>query len=55
MGAGYYGIEPATCARVMLKAFQDYLGSETGIKEVVICVLDTPQHDAFQNALAALG
>ena len=54
MGAGYYGILPGTCASVMLKALQDYLGSTTGIKEVVICVFDTPQYDAFQSALAAL-
>jgi len=54
MGAGYYGIPPGTCATVMLAALKDYLGSETGINEVVICVFDTPQYDAFQNALAAL-
>jgi O-acetyl-ADP-ribose deacetylase (regulator of RNase III) len=54
MGAGYYGIPPVTCAAVMLNALKDYLGSDTGIKEVVVCVFDTPQQDAFQKALAAL-
>jgi O-acetyl-ADP-ribose deacetylase (regulator of RNase III) len=54
MGAGYYAILPETCARVMLDALKEYLGFETGIKEVVICVFDTPQWDAFQSALATL-
>jgi len=51
MGAGYYGIPPATCAAVMIEALKEYLGSVTGIKEIVICVFDTPQSDAFRTAL----
>lgn len=55
MGAGYYGIPPDLCARVMLDVIKSHLGSETGIKEVVICVLDTPQYEAFEARMAALG
>ena len=55
MGAGYYGIPPDLCARVMLDVTKSYLESETGIKELVICVLDTRQYEAFQARLAALG
>jgi len=54
MGAGYYGILPGTCAKVMIDALRDYLRAETGIREVIICVFDTPQYDAFKSALAAL-
>jgi O-acetyl-ADP-ribose deacetylase (regulator of RNase III) len=48
MGAGYYGIAPGLCARVMLEVIRGHLEGETAIKEVVICVLDTSQYDAFK-------
>jgi O-acetyl-ADP-ribose deacetylase (regulator of RNase III) len=51
MGAGYYGIAPDLCARVMLEAIKSHLQGETGIQEVVICVLDTRQYVAFQAGL----
>jgi O-acetyl-ADP-ribose deacetylase (regulator of RNase III) len=55
MGAGYYGIDRDLCARVMVEELGRHLRGETGIREVVICVLDTPQHESFTAALAALG
>jgi len=51
MGAGYYGIEPDICAEVMFSTIKDYLGNQTKIKEVTICVLDTRQHKAFEAQL----
>ena len=54
MGAGYYGIPPEVSARVMLETFKSYLQGETGIEELIICVLDTPQQKAFQAQLAAM-
>ena len=39
-------------AEVMLEVIHAHLKGETGIKEVVICVLDTPQFEAFQVRLA---
>ncbi len=54
MGAGYYGIAPDVSARVMLETFKDYLSGETRIEELIICVLDTPQHNAFKAQLAAM-
>ncbi|OHB69929.1 MAG: hypothetical protein A2V70_02440 [Planctomycetes bacterium RBG_13_63_9] len=54
MGAGYYGIAPDLCARVMFEVIENHVRGETGIEEVIICVLDTPQYDAFQARLAAL-
>ena len=55
MGAGYYGIDPGLCARVMLEEIKRHLAGETGIEQVIICVLDTPQHKAFHDQLAKLG
>lgn len=55
MGAGYYGIAPDLSARVMFEVIRDHLSGTSGIEEVVVCVLDTPQYDAFQARLAALG
>ncbi len=55
MGAGFYGIPPELCAKVMLDAITQHLQGSTVIKDVVICVLDTRQYTTFQNALGALG
>lgn len=55
MGAGYYGIPADVSARVMLDALQGHLAGDTRLKEVIICVLDTPQFKAFESALAACG
>jgi len=54
MGAGYYGIAPDLCARVMLNVFQAHLAGETGIEELIICVLDTRQYESFETALSDL-
>ena len=53
MGAGYYGIPADLCARVMLDVIEKYLSGETKLSDVVICLLDTPQYEAFQAQLAA--
>lgn len=55
MGAGYYGIPPEICARVMVEAITGHLEGNSPVKEVIIDVLDTRQHDAFQAVLAAVG
>jgi O-acetyl-ADP-ribose deacetylase (regulator of RNase III) len=55
MGAGYYGILPDVSARVMTEVLKEYLSGETCIKEVVICVFDTPQLNSFKAPVEALG
>ena len=55
LGAGYYGVPPALTARVMVDTIRGYLEKEPGIEEIVICVFDTPQFDAFQAVLTAQG
>ena len=55
MGAGYYGIAPDLCARVMTEEIQKHLSGDTCIKEVVICVFDSPQFNSFKGPVAAMG
>ena len=51
MGAGYYGIPPSLCARTMLEAITEHLQASTRLKEIVVCVLDSNQYNAFKNQL----
>lgn len=55
MGAGYYGVDPALCARVMLQEIRQHVEGETSLEEIIICVLDTNQHQAFRGRMADLG
>ncbi len=55
MGAGYYGVAPDLSARVMTEEIQKHLSGDTCIKEVVICVFDSPQFNSFKGPVAALG
>jgi O-acetyl-ADP-ribose deacetylase (regulator of RNase III) len=53
MGAGYYGIPAGVSAKVMLDALGGFLTQNSGLEEVTICVLDKPQFQAFEAAMAA--
>lgn len=53
MGAGYYGIPAPASAKAMLSALVSHLSGETGLNEVTICVLDTPQFKAFEAVVVA--
>lgn len=55
MGAGFYGVPLPLCAKVMVGTIKDHLEGKTGIKEVVICVLDSREHAPFQSQLADIG
>jgi O-acetyl-ADP-ribose deacetylase (regulator of RNase III) len=55
MGAGYYGVPADVSAGVMFGMIKAHLEGETSIREIIICVLDTPQYEAFQARLAELG
>jgi len=48
------GVKTLASARVMLDALKGHLSGSTQIREVVISVLDHPQFNAFESALAAL-
>lgn len=54
MGAGFYGIPLPVCAEVMLDTIKSYLKGDTGIKELILCVLDSREHAPFKAALAKI-
>ena len=54
MGAGFYGIPLDLCARTMLEAIDSHLGAGTGLREVILCVLDHREFLPFEAALEAL-
>ena len=51
MGRGFYGVPLPDSARITVSAVQEYLKGTTGIREVVICVNDHNEVDAFQSQL----
>jgi len=54
MGTGFYAVPLELCARVMLETIKSYLEGETGIEEVVICVVDHREFAPFEARLASL-
>jgi len=55
MGAGFYGISPTECARVMYDTIQEYImQNNSGIKEIIICLLDNRQYKPFEAQYQAL-
>jgi len=54
MGAGFYGVPLADCARVMLEVIRTYLEGPTALDEVIICVIDQREFDAFKEKVEAL-
>lgn len=55
MGVGYYGVDPAVSARVMTEEIAKHLSGDTCVKEVMICVYDSPQYNSFKGPVAAMG
>jgi O-acetyl-ADP-ribose deacetylase (regulator of RNase III) len=53
MGAGFYGIPVPVSARVMMTTLREHMEKGSGLREVVICLLDHPQTIAFRAVLAA--
>ena len=54
MGTGFYAVPLELCSRVMLEAIQTYLQGETGIREVLLCVMDQREFSPFEARLATL-
>jgi O-acetyl-ADP-ribose deacetylase (regulator of RNase III) len=54
MGTGFYAVPLELCARVMLETIKSYLEGETGIEEIIICVVDQRELAPFEARLASL-
>ena len=49
MGTGFYGIPLDLCAKVMLDTLRKYLAINTSLEEIVICVMDKRELNAFRK------
>jgi O-acetyl-ADP-ribose deacetylase (regulator of RNase III) len=47
MGCGFYGVPVEVSARVTLQAIEKYISHNTGIQEIIICVLDNREYQPF--------
>jgi len=52
MGAGFYGVPLDVSARVTLKAITEYLAGETGLNDIVICLLDNREYIPYESQLS---
>ena len=55
MGTGFYGVPLNICAQVMCDEINKYLSGSTTLKEVVICVMDNREYNAFKTVMEAKG
>lgn len=51
MGAGFYGVPLNLCAAVMLRSIEEFLSRENQLKEVIICVTDRREFEAFRREM----
>ena len=54
MGVGFYGVPVKTSAVIMLKTISEYLSGETGINDVVVCLLDMREYLPFHEEFMSL-
>ena len=55
MCCGFFGVPLETSADITIATIADYLRGDTGIREVVICLLDKREYKPFQERFAAMG
>jgi O-acetyl-ADP-ribose deacetylase (regulator of RNase III) len=54
MGTGFYGVPLATSARITMDTVKRHLESNTGLEEVIFCLLDSREYAPFQTQLKNL-
>lgn len=52
MGAGFYGVPLENSARIMMETFEQYLQGETGLEEIIICLVDNREYQPFAAQLS---
>lgn len=55
MGAGFYVVPLEISARVSIGAAREYLQGNTGLEEIVFCVIDNREYKPFEKVLQNLG
>ena len=51
LGTGFYGIPLDLCARVMIKAFKEYLANGSSLEEIIIVVMDNREFNPFAEVM----
>ncbi len=54
MGAGFYGVPLDLCVRIMLEEIAGYLKGATALEQVIVCVADERDFEAFKPVVEAL-
>lgn len=53
MGTGFYGVPLEVSARIMMETFERYLQADTGLEEIVICLMDLREYTPFAAQVSA--
>ena len=48
MATGFYGVPLPVSAKIMFHTLNDYFNGQTGLEEVVICLLDNREYQPFE-------
>lgn len=51
MGAGFYGVPLDLSARITLGTIEEFLSGQTGISEVIVCLMDQREYQPFRKQL----
>ena len=54
MGAGFYGVPLDVSARITLGTIKEHLNSDTGLDQVVVCLMDKREYLPFEKQLASM-
>ncbi|MHC4796669.1 MAG: macro domain-containing protein [Planctomycetota bacterium] len=54
MGYGFYGIPLNVSAKITMQAAIEHLQGQTGIEEIIVCLMDNQEYKLFQEEFAAL-
>jgi O-acetyl-ADP-ribose deacetylase (regulator of RNase III) len=54
LGAGFYGVPLEVCSTLMLEVIKGFLQANTSVEEIVICVIDKREFNAFKDKLEKL-
>lgn len=54
MGTGFYGVPRDLSARIMLETMQEYCAGGGKITDMVICLVDSRDYEAFQKQLSTM-
>jgi O-acetyl-ADP-ribose deacetylase (regulator of RNase III) len=54
MGAGFYGVPLEACARISMETVKNFLDESGKIKEVLFCLRDIREYEAFREQMSRI-